>query len=158
MRRAWRPSRRGLTLSVAIVTLYGELDRAYALRELLQQKRRASEQVEAVLRERAARGIDNGYDADDAALKRGKLLEQIALTDEQIQLQRLQLGVLSGRGPERGLSLARPKLAPLAGRAAARAAAGRAAGAAAGHRRGAIAGGRRVRGDRRHAARRSTRT
>lgn len=103
-----------LTLSVAIVTLYGELDRAYALRELLQQKRRASEQVEAVLRERAARGIDNGYDADDAALKRGKLLEQIALTDEQIQLQKLQLGVLSGRGPERGLSLARPKLAPLA--------------------------------------------
>ncbi|AHI67898.1 RND transporter [Burkholderia thailandensis] len=103
-----------LALSVAIVTLYGELDRAYALRELLQQKRRASEQVETVLRERAARGIDNGYDADDAALKRGKLLEQLALTDEQIQLQKLQLGVLSGRGPERGLSLARPKLAPLA--------------------------------------------
>ncbi|KGC34707.1 efflux transporter, outer membrane factor lipoprotein, NodT family [Burkholderia pseudomallei] len=91
-----------LTLSVAIVTLYGELDRAYALRELLQQKRRASEQVEAVLRERAARGIDNGYDANDAALKRGKLLEQIALTDEQIQLQKLQLGVLSGRGPSAG--------------------------------------------------------
>ncbi|KVN12779.1 MULTISPECIES: efflux transporter outer membrane subunit [unclassified Burkholderia] len=101
-----------LALSVAIVTLYGELDRAYALRELLQLKRRASEQVEAVLRERAARGIDNGYDADDAALKRSKLFEQIALTDEQIQLQKLQLGVLSGRGPERGLSLARPRLAP----------------------------------------------
>ncbi|AJY39021.1 efflux transporter, outer membrane factor (OMF) lipo, NodT family protein [Burkholderia humptydooensis] len=103
-----------LALSVAMVTLYGELDRAYALRELLQLKRRASEQVEAVLRERAARGIDNGYDADDAALKRSKLFEQIALTDEQIQLQKLQLGVLSGRGPERGLSLARPRLAPLA--------------------------------------------
>ncbi|AOJ04916.1 RND transporter [Burkholderia mayonis] len=103
-----------LTLSVAVVTLYGELDRACALRDLLQQKRRSSEQVETVLRERAARGIDNGYDADDAALKRSKLLEQIALTDEQIQLLKLQLGVLTGRGPERGLSLARPKLAPLA--------------------------------------------
>ncbi|MDN7676742.1 TolC family protein, partial [Burkholderia oklahomensis] len=81
-----------LTLSVAMVTLYGELDRAYALRDLLQQKRRSSEQVETVLRERAARGIDNGYDADDAALKRSKLLEQIALTGEQIQLLKLQLG------------------------------------------------------------------
>ncbi|MET5116353.1 RND transporter, partial [Burkholderia pseudomallei] len=69
------PEQARLTLSVALVSLYGALDRAYALRELLQPQRRASEQADAVRRERAAPGIANGYAADDAAHKRGKLLE-----------------------------------------------------------------------------------
>jgi NodT family efflux transporter outer membrane factor (OMF) lipoprotein len=97
-----------LTLSIAIATLYCALDQQYALRDLLIDKRDASDQITAVLRERAARGIDNSYDANDAAVKRNKLAEQIALADEQIRLTQLQLGELSGAGPERGLALTRP--------------------------------------------------
>ncbi|MBM2653188.1 RND transporter [Burkholderia diffusa] len=104
-----------LTLAVAIVTVYCQLDQAYATQDLLQQKLKVSQRVTAVLRERTARGLDNAYDASDASIKRSKLLAQIALNDEQIKLAQLQLGVLSGRGPERGLALQRPRVGALAG-------------------------------------------
>ncbi|VWB05886.1 efflux transporter outer membrane subunit [Burkholderia latens] len=104
-----------LTLAVAIVTVYCQLDQAYAVRDLLQQKLKISQRVTAVLRERTARGLDNAYDASDASIKRSRLLAQIALNDEQIKLAQLQLGVLSGRGPERGLSLQRPRVGAFAG-------------------------------------------
>ncbi|WP_407649789.1 efflux transporter outer membrane subunit [Burkholderia aenigmatica] len=104
-----------LTLAVAIVTVYCQLDQAYATQELLQQKLKVSQRVTTVLRERTARGLDNAYDASDASIKRSKLLAQIALNDEQIKLAQLQLGVLSGRGPERGLVLQRPRVGAFAG-------------------------------------------
>ncbi|WP_415876987.1 efflux transporter outer membrane subunit [Burkholderia ubonensis] len=97
-----------LAMSTAIVAVYCRLDQAYAARDLLQQKLKVSQRVTTVLRERTARGIDNAYDASDASIKRSRLLGQIALNDEQIKLAQLQLGVLSGRGPERGLALQRP--------------------------------------------------
>nr|WP_232463219.1 efflux transporter outer membrane subunit [Burkholderia ubonensis] len=97
-----------LAMSTAIVSVYCRLDQAYAARDLLQQKLKVSQRVTTVLRERTARGIDNAYDASDASIKRSRLLGQIALNDEQIKLAQLQLGVLSGRGPERGLALQRP--------------------------------------------------
>ncbi|MGU7779243.1 efflux transporter outer membrane subunit [Burkholderia sp. PU8-34] len=99
-----------LTLSVAIVTVYCQLDQAYAAHDLLQQKLKISQRITTVLRERTARGLDNAYDASDASIKRSRLLKQIALNDEQIKLAQLQLGVLSGRGPERGLALQRPRV------------------------------------------------
>ncbi|PCE32458.1 efflux transporter outer membrane subunit [Burkholderia ubonensis] len=99
-----------LAMSTAIVTVYCQLDQAYAARDLLQQKMKVSQRVTTVLRERTARGIDNAYDASDASIKRSRLLGQIALNDEQIKLAQLQLGVLSGRGPERGLALQRPNV------------------------------------------------
>ncbi|VWB34785.1 RND transporter [Burkholderia pseudomultivorans] len=104
-----------LALTVAIVTVYCQLDQAYASRDLLQQKLAIGQRVTAVLRERTARGLDNAYDASDASIKRSRLLEQIALSDEQIKLAQLQLGVLSGRGPERGLALQRPRVGAFAG-------------------------------------------
>ncbi len=104
-----------LTLAVAIVTVYCQLDEAYAVRDLLQQKLKISQRVTAVLRERTARGLDNAYDASDASIKRSRLLAQIALNDEQIKLAQLQLGVLSGRGPERGLALQRPRVGAFPG-------------------------------------------
>ncbi|KUZ83033.1 RND transporter [Burkholderia ubonensis] len=97
-----------LAMSTAIVAVYCRLDQAYAARDLLQQKLKVSQRVTTVLRERTARGIDNAYDASDASIKRSRLLGQVALNDEQIKLAQLQLGVLSGRGPERGLALQRP--------------------------------------------------
>ncbi|NHV31600.1 efflux transporter outer membrane subunit [Burkholderia sp. D-99] len=104
-----------LTLAVAIVTVYCQLDQAYATQDLLQQKLQVSQRVTTVLRERTARGLDNAYDASDASIKRSKLLAQIALNEEQIKLAQLQLGVLSGRGPERGLALQRPRVGAFAG-------------------------------------------
>jgi NodT family efflux transporter outer membrane factor (OMF) lipoprotein len=103
-----------LTLTVALVTLYCELDRAFSMQDILLQKQQAADGVDAVLRERAARGLDNAYDAADATLKRSRLASQQALNDERIKLTELQIGVLTGRGAERGLSLHRPRLAAAA--------------------------------------------
>jgi NodT family efflux transporter outer membrane factor (OMF) lipoprotein len=103
-----------LTLTVALVTLYCELDRAFAMQDILWQKQQAAERVDAVLRERSARGLDNAYDAADATLKQSRLAAQQALNDERITLTELQIGVMTGRGPERGLSLHRPQLAAAA--------------------------------------------
>ncbi|RDK03076.1 efflux transporter outer membrane subunit [Paraburkholderia lacunae] len=103
-----------LTLTVALVSLYCELDRAIAMQDILRQKQQAAERVDAVLRERGARGLDNAYDAADATLKQSRLASQQALNDERIKLTELQLGVLTGRGAERGLSLRRPQLAAAA--------------------------------------------
>lgn len=100
-----------LTLTVALVTLYCELDRAFTMQDILRDKQQAADQVDAVLRERGARGIDNAYDAADADLKRSRLASQQALNDERISLTELQIGVITGRGPERGLALHRPQLA-----------------------------------------------
>jgi NodT family efflux transporter outer membrane factor (OMF) lipoprotein len=103
-----------LTLTVALVTLYCELNRAFTMQDILLEKQQAADQVDAVLRERGARGIDNAYDSADADLKRSRLASQQALNDERIKLTELQIGVLTGRGPERGLSLQRPQLAAAA--------------------------------------------
>lgn len=103
-----------LTLTVALVTLYCELDRAFAMQDILRQKQQAADMVDAVLRERGARGLDNAYDAADATLKRSRLASQLALNGERITLTELQLGVLTGRGAERGLSIRRPQLAATA--------------------------------------------
>ena len=46
-----------LTLAVAIVTVYCQLDQAYATQDLLQQKLKVSQRVTTVLRERTARGL-----------------------------------------------------------------------------------------------------
>ena len=61
-----------LTLTIALVTLYCELDRAFAMQDILLQKQQAADKVDAVLRERGARGIDNAYDSADATLKRSR--------------------------------------------------------------------------------------
>jgi NodT family efflux transporter outer membrane factor (OMF) lipoprotein len=103
-----------LTLTVALVTLYCELDRAFTMQDILLQKQRAADRVDAVLRERGARGIDNAYDSADADLKRSRLASQQALNDERIKLTELQIGVMTGRGPERGLALHRPQMSAAA--------------------------------------------
>ena len=100
-----------LSLTVALVTLYFELDRAFAMQDNLREKQHASDYVSEVTRERFARGLDNAYDAADTALKQNRLLAQTELNDERIKLTQLQIGVLTGRGAERGLSIRRPQLA-----------------------------------------------
>ena len=100
-----------LSLTVALVTLYFELDRAFAMQDNLREKQHASDYVSEVTRERFARGLDNAYDAADTALKQNRLLAQTELNDERIKLTQFQIGVLTGRGAERGLSIRRPQLA-----------------------------------------------
>lgn len=104
-----------LALVAALVTLYSQLDYTYAKRDLLAHKALDADGRNAILGERAQRGLDNGYDAQAARAAHAALQAQLQQTDDAITQLRLQIGVLTGRGPERGLALTRPNMADPAG-------------------------------------------
>lgn len=100
-----------LSLVTALVTLYGQLDADYALRDLVAQKQQDEQRRDTIMQTRMNRGLDTGYDAQDAHIRLAKLGLQLQQADDTITQTRLQIGELTGNGPERGLTLARPKLA-----------------------------------------------
>jgi NodT family efflux transporter outer membrane factor (OMF) lipoprotein len=100
-----------LALVTTLVTLYSQLDYDYATRDLLQQKERDDDELDAILRTRAGRGLDNGYDAENARIRQAALRAQLQQAGDAITQAQLQIGVLTGRGPERGLALSRPSMA-----------------------------------------------
>ena len=104
-----------LALVAALVMLYSQLDYSYAKRDLLEHKVLDSNGRNAILGERARRGLDNGYDTQAARAAHATLQVQLQQTDDAITQLRLQIGVLTGRGPEHGLALSRPKMLDPAG-------------------------------------------
>ncbi|WP_439894003.1 efflux transporter outer membrane subunit (plasmid) [Ralstonia sp. 25C] len=104
-----------LALVSALVTLYSQFDYAFARRDLLEHKVRDAGRRHAISGERARRGLDNGYDAEATRAADAALQAQLQHADDAITQLRLQMGVLAGSGPERGLALARPKMAEPAG-------------------------------------------
>jgi NodT family efflux transporter outer membrane factor (OMF) lipoprotein len=99
-----------LTLTTSIVTLYGQLAYAYARRDLMEARRHEAEQLDVIRRTREARGIDNTYSAQQELIEQAALRMQLQTIDDSITQTQLQIGALTGAGPERGLSLQRPTL------------------------------------------------
>jgi NodT family efflux transporter outer membrane factor (OMF) lipoprotein len=100
-----------LTITTSLVTLYGRLAYAYAKRDLIEAKRQVTDQLDAIRRTREARGIDSTYGAQQEQIEQATLRMQLQATDDAITQTQLQIGALTGVGPERGLSLQRPTLA-----------------------------------------------
>lgn len=100
-----------LTITTSLVTLYGRLAYEYARRDLIQAKRHEAGQLDVIRRTREARGIDNTYSAQQEQIEQAALRMQLQTIDDSITQTQLQIGALTGAGPERGLSLQRPTLA-----------------------------------------------
>ena len=100
-----------LTLTTSLVTLYGRLAYAYARRDLIEARRHEAEQLDAIRRTREARGIDNTYSTQQEQIEQAALRMEWQTIDDSITQTQLQIGALTGAGPERGLSLQRPTLA-----------------------------------------------
>lgn len=100
-----------LSLVTTLVTLYGQFDADYAARDLVVQKQQDEQRRDAILQNRMKRGLDTGYDVQTARARQTDLALQLQQADDAITQIRLQIGVLTGNGPERGLKLARPTLA-----------------------------------------------
>ncbi|MGH8782710.1 efflux transporter outer membrane subunit [Paraburkholderia sp.] len=100
-----------LALVTTLVTLYGQLDADYASRDLVVQKQQDEQRRDAILQNRMTRGLDTGYDAQTARARQADLALQLQQADDTITQVRLQIGVLTGNGPERGLKLTRPAFA-----------------------------------------------
>jgi len=99
-----------LTLSTSVAQTYNQLAREYALRKIAEQVTEDRRHIGSITRGRVTAGLDNQTqqrtDEGEVASSRTTL----AQLDGQIQVTRYQLGALLGKGPDRGLAIATPKL------------------------------------------------
>jgi NodT family efflux transporter outer membrane factor (OMF) lipoprotein len=100
-----------LTITTSLVTLYGRLAFEYAKRDLIQARRNAEDQLDAIRRTRETRGIGSTAGVQQEQIEQATLRMQSLANDDALAQTELQIGALTGRGPERGLSLRRPTLA-----------------------------------------------
>ena len=101
-----------LVLSSAVALAYVQLSRTYdqidLARELLQQR----EQQLKLVRERLAAGLDSRVELKQAEGSPPETRQRIAQLEETIALSRHQIAALLGKGPDRGLEIARPAPSP----------------------------------------------
>lgn len=99
-----------LTLSTSVAQTYNQLAREYALRQIAEQVTEDRRHLGTLTHGLVTAGLDNQTQQrtteGDIATSRTTL----AQIDGQIQVTRYQLGALLGKGPDRGLAIAVPKL------------------------------------------------
>jgi len=101
-----------LVLSVAITAAYAELGKSYRERDnagAVLENRRARRELTA---QRQRSGLDSRISLHQADAELASAEQNLAAIDEGIGLRRNQLAALVGAGPDRGLSITRPPLAP----------------------------------------------
>lgn len=99
-----------LSLSSAIVRTYVSLAEAFAAQDVARDERERSARLLELDRQRAQAGLDSrvGQHQSESALASARQQEQAA--QQQIDALRNALAELLGKGPDRGLDIARPGL------------------------------------------------
>lgn len=103
-----------LALSTAVARSYNQLAQQYALRDVLERQINQREGLGKLTGDRVRAGLDTQVEQKQADSNTADLGTQLAQLDGQILLTRHQLGVLLGKGPDRGLDITRPRLANIA--------------------------------------------
>jgi NodT family efflux transporter outer membrane factor (OMF) lipoprotein len=101
-----------LALSTAIAHTYVELQRAFDQRDIEVKTLAQREHIFALTRDRNAAGIDSRLEVKQAESALPATRERVAQLDELIGRSRNELAALLGQGPDRGLAIVRPALAP----------------------------------------------
>jgi NodT family efflux transporter outer membrane factor (OMF) lipoprotein len=99
-----------LTLATSIAQTYNQLAREYELRKLAERVTDDRNRIGAITRGRVAAGLDNQSQQRVAEGDVATSRTTTAQIDGQIQVTRYELGALLGKGPDRGLAIAVPKL------------------------------------------------
>lgn len=102
-----------VALSTDIARAYAELLRVYLELDVAKQTLASREQIAALTRDRNAAGIDSRLEVKQAEAALPATREQIAALEERIALARNAIAALMGKGPDRGLAIARPTAAAL---------------------------------------------
>ncbi|HZU63968.1 MAG TPA: TolC family protein, partial [Novosphingobium sp.] len=97
-----------LTLSTAIASSYADLARLYAERDVQAQAVQVKENTRRMVADRVANGLDTQAELKQAEAAVPTAQADLLATDEQIALARNTLAALLGKGPDRGLAIARP--------------------------------------------------
>lgn len=99
-----------LTLSTAIARAYNDLARLYALRDIAADEVVQRREVLRVTNGRVTIGLDTEVEKRTAESNLASSEAAVSALDGSIQRTRFQLGALLGKGPDRGLAIARPAL------------------------------------------------
>lgn len=104
----WAQAR--LLLSSGIASAYAELSRLFASRDTALQSIEVRRKTATLLAERFDNGMENRASVRQADARRTAAEGALLQLDEQIGLQRHRIVVLIGAGPDRGLSIERPRV------------------------------------------------
>lgn len=104
----WAQAR--LLLSSGIASAYAELSRLFASRDTALQSIEVRRKTATLLAERFDNGMENRASVRQADARRTAAEGALLQLDEQIGLQRHRIAVLIGAGPDRGLSIERPRV------------------------------------------------
>ncbi|WP_158880952.1 efflux transporter outer membrane subunit [Rhodanobacter sp. L36] len=98
-----------IELSGNVARAYAQLNYAYAQQDLATGELKRATQARDLTRQRVAAGIDNRIQLKQAEGEVASAEQHVALGDRAIDSARSSLSVLLGKGPDRGLDIAKPQ-------------------------------------------------
>jgi NodT family efflux transporter outer membrane factor (OMF) lipoprotein len=101
-----------IELSTNVTLAYVQLGYAYVEQDVASEELQRATQVNALTKQRVAAGIDNEVELKQSESEVASAQGEKAVTDREIDAARTALSVLLGKGPDRGLDIARPTLLP----------------------------------------------
>lgn len=101
-----------ITLAASVARAYNQLAQLYALRDITAQEVANRQEVSAIANGRVSAGLDTGVEKQTALGNIAATQTALSDLDGQITALRYQLAALLGKGPDRGLAIAAPVLAP----------------------------------------------
>jgi len=104
-----------LTLTTSIAAAYGELARLHAAHDTASAAVKVRQKSMELFQNRFQHGMETLLSVKQAQARLAGSEEELLALDEQLALQRNKLAALLGTGPDRGLTIARPKLDVAAG-------------------------------------------
>jgi NodT family efflux transporter outer membrane factor (OMF) lipoprotein len=101
-----------VTLAASVASAYNQLARLYAQRDIAQREIQNREEIGRITDGRVTAGLDTNVERQTAIGNIATTRANLSDLDGQITVVRYQLGALLGKGPDRGLQIAQPVLAP----------------------------------------------
>jgi NodT family efflux transporter outer membrane factor (OMF) lipoprotein len=98
-----------LALSTAVASAYGDLAKLHADHDAASEAVRVRTESEALISKRAAQGLETEAALERARSGRAAAEARLEAVDEAIALTRNGVAALLGQGPDRGLSIDRPR-------------------------------------------------
>lgn len=99
-----------LVLTTAMASTYAELARLFAQKEATERAVSIREKTASLFAERFTYGLETRGGVREADAKGAQAKTDLLLLNEQIALQRNRIAALAGAGPDRGLSVERPRV------------------------------------------------
>jgi NodT family efflux transporter outer membrane factor (OMF) lipoprotein len=99
-----------LMLTTSVASAYAELARQFATEDTARAAVEVRGKTAKLFRERYDNGLETLGSVRQAEARFSAAQSELLGVQEQIQLQRNRIAALLGKGPDRGLSLARPKI------------------------------------------------